>query len=174
MGARRRRAAIICAAALVAGCGGGSEGLRVSLADVDPPGGFWEIRATCEGGDLDVEFRPGEQLAVPGFGHASLEEIAVECGEPVRVKITDEELRRRGENASGADVSDPTFEATELSCLPKGPLVVSAHPVFGQHTVGGGLRIERGGHAILSGAIGREDLGQPSELRWSAGAVCRS
>lgn len=178
MGLRWRRAATICAVALVAGCAGGSDGLRVSLADVDPAGGFWAIRATCQGGDLNVEFRPGEQLAVPGFAHASADEIAVECGEPVRVTVTDEELRRRGEKPTGADLAAPTFEATELSCLPEGQLVVSAHPVLastvaGDDTVGGGgLRIERGGHAILRGAIGREDLGLPSELQWWR-AVCR-
>jgi hypothetical protein len=171
MGVRRRRAATICAAALAAGCAGGSDGLRVSPADVDPAGGYWAIRAPCEGGDLDVEFRPGEQLAVPGFGHASDDEIAVECGEPVRVTVTDEELRRR--KPTGADLAAPTVDATELSCLPEGRVVVWAHPVWAQSTVAGGaLRIERGGHTLLRGAVGREGSGLPSELRWWW-AVCR-
>jgi hypothetical protein len=61
------RAAMLCVAALVVGCGGGgSDALRVSLDDVDPSGFFWTIRATCTGGHLEVEFRPGEQLSVPG------------------------------------------------------------------------------------------------------------
>jgi hypothetical protein len=38
------RAAILCVAALVVGCGGGSDVLRVSLDDVDPSGFFWTIR----------------------------------------------------------------------------------------------------------------------------------
>jgi hypothetical protein len=58
---------MLCVAALVVGCGGGgSDALRVSLDDVDPSGFFWTIRATCTGGHLEVEFRPGEQLSVPG------------------------------------------------------------------------------------------------------------
>jgi hypothetical protein len=156
--------------------------MRVSLADADPAGAFWAIRATCEGGDLDVEFRPGEQVAVSGFGHASNEEIAVECGEPVRVTVTDEELRRRGENLTGADLATPTSLATEVSCLAEGPLVVSAHPVWAssgpgagqaQDTIAGGaLRIERGGHTILFGAIGGEDDAPLSQLQWWR-AVCR-
>jgi hypothetical protein len=156
--------------------------MSVSLADVDPASFFWEIRATCQGGDLDVEFRPGEQVAVPGFGHASDDEIAVECGEPVRVRVTDEELRRRGENLTGADLADPTFKATELSCLTEGPVVVSAHPVWtsagppgtgpAQDTIAGGaLRIKRAGHTLLFGAIGREDDRPFSQLQWWR-AVC--
>jgi hypothetical protein len=157
--------------------------MRVSLADVDPAGGFWEIRATCQGGDFDVEFRPGEQVAVPGFGHASGDEIAVECGEPVRMTVTDEELRRRGENPTGADLAQPTSEATELSCLAEGPVVVSAHPVWAsagppgtgpaQDTIASGaLSIERGGDTIFSGAISTEESGLPSQLQWWR-AVCR-
>jgi hypothetical protein len=38
------RAAILCVVALVVGCGGGSDVLRVSLDDVDPSGFFWTIR----------------------------------------------------------------------------------------------------------------------------------
>jgi hypothetical protein len=157
--------------------------MRVSLADADPAGAFWVIRATCEGGDFDVEFRPGEQVAVSGFGHASDEEIAVECGEPGRVTVTNEELRRRGENLTGADLATPTSLATEVSCRAEGPLVVSAHPVWtsagppgatpAQDTVAGGaLRIERGGHTILFGAIGGEDYASLSQLQWWR-AVCR-
>jgi hypothetical protein len=182
MGVRRRRGAAICAAALVAGCGGGSDGMSVSLSDVDPAGFHWEIRATCQGGDLDVEFRPGEQVAVPGFARASGDEIAVECGEPLRVTVTNEELRRRGENPTGADLEQPTSEATELSCLAEGPVVVSAHPVWASsgpgagpaHDIvaGGALRIERGGDTILFGAIGREDYRALSQLLWWR-AVCR-
>jgi hypothetical protein len=156
--------------------------MSVSLADVDPASFFWEIRATCQGGDLDVEFRPGEQVAVPGFGHASNDEIAVECGEPVRVRVTNEEIRRRGDNPTGADLADPTYEATELSCLAEGPVVVSAHPIWtssgpgadqAQDTIdGGALRIRRGGDTILFGAIGKEDLPEHSQLQ-SWRAVCR-
>src|SRR5262245_18927224 len=93
MGVRRDVAATICAVVLVAGCGGGSEGgtegMRVSLADVEPASFFWTIRATCAGGHVEVEFRPGEKLSVPGLGHASGEEIAVECGDPQRVDVSD-------------------------------------------------------------------------------------
>ena len=171
LGVRSSRAATICAAALIAACGGGSEGLRVSLPDVDPAGGFWAIRATCQGGDLDVEFRPGEQVAVPGFGHASYDEIAVECGEPVRVTVTNEELRRR--TPTGADLATPTSETTELTCLAEGPVVVSAHPVWDQNTIASGaLSIERGGDTILRGVISTEESGLPSQLQWWR-AVCR-
>jgi hypothetical protein len=167
---RRDLAATTGAAALIAGCAGGSDGMRVSLADVDPAGGFWAIRATCQGGDLDVEFRPGEQVAVPGFGHASGDEIAVECGEPVRVMVTNEELRRR--KPTGADLATPTSESTELSCIAEGPLVVSAHPVWDQNTiVSGAVSIERRGDTILRGVISTKESGLPSQLQWWR-AVC--
>jgi hypothetical protein len=67
------RAAMLCVAAIVVGCGGASDALHVSFDDVDPSGGFWTIRATCTGGHLQVEFRPGEQLSVRDLGHASSE-----------------------------------------------------------------------------------------------------
>jgi hypothetical protein len=152
-----RTAATLCVAALVVGCGGGSDALRASLDDVDPSGGFWTIRATCTGGHLEVEFRPGEQLSVPGLGHASSEEIAVECGKPERVAVSDEELRRH--TPTGADLAQPTFEPTRLSCVADGSLVVEAHPVFTTQNaiVGGGFRVRRGGDTIVRGAIAKEE-----------------
>jgi hypothetical protein len=165
-----RNAATLFVAALVAGCGGGG-GLSESLADVDPSGGYWAIRATCPGGQIEVAFRPGERLAAAGLGYASNEEIAVECGDPVRVEVTNEELRRR--KPTGADLAQPTFEPVELSCVADGPLVVSAHPVWGQYVVGGGgLRVERDGHTIVTGAVAREGYRFPSQLQWSR-ADCR-
>jgi hypothetical protein len=56
-------AAWLALVALVVGCGGGSDAVRESLADVDPSGGYWAIRATCEGGRFEVDFRP-ERLSV--------------------------------------------------------------------------------------------------------------
>jgi hypothetical protein len=149
--------------------GGGSDALRVSLDEVDPSGGFWAIRATCNGGHIQVESRPGEKLSLPGLGHASSEEIAVECGNPERVAISDEELRRRGHTASGADVAQPTFEPTRLSCVADGSLVAEAHPVLTTQNaiVGGGFRVERDGQAVVSGAILREEYEDPaSQLQW--------
>jgi hypothetical protein len=162
-------------AALVVGCGGGSGALRVSLDDLDPSGGFWAIRAMCMGGHLKVEFRPGEQLSVPGLGHASSEEIAVECGEPERVAVPDEELRRLTATPTGADVAAPTFEPTRLSCVADGSLLVEAHPVWAQDViVGGALRLERGGQTIVEGAIMTEEYeSRSSELRWWR-ALCSS
>ena len=84
----------------------------------------------CDGGHLRVDFRPGELLSVQGFGDASSEEIAVECGEPERVAMSDEELRRRSATPTGADLAAPTFEPTRLSCVADGPLLVEAHPVW--------------------------------------------
>jgi hypothetical protein len=164
-----RRAAILCVAALVVGCGGsGSGALRESLDDIDPSGGFWAIRAMCKGGHLQVEFRPGEKLSVPGLGHASSEEIAVECGEPERVAVSNEELRRRTATPTAADLAAPTFEPTRLSCVADGSLLVEAHPVWAQNAiVGGGFRVERGGHTIVTGAIAREEFeSSASQLRW--------
>jgi hypothetical protein len=170
---RLRSAATLCVGALVAGCGGGSDAVRVSLDDVDPSGGFWAIRATCEGGDLQVEFRPGEQLSVPGLGHASSEEIAVECGEPERVAVSNEELRRRTATPTAADLAVPTYEPTRLSCSADGSLVVEAHPVWGQYAVvGGALRVERGGHTIVTGAILKEEFAQPTSQLQSWRALC--
>ena len=171
---RLRSVTPFCVAALVVGCGGGSDALRVSLDDLDPAGGYGAIRATCTGGDLQVEFRPGEKLSVPELGHASSEEIAVECGKPERVAVSDEELRLRGATASGADVAQPTFEPTRLSCVAEGSIVVEAHPVFmsnsiggGDSIVGGGFRVEHDGHAVISGAILREEYEDPaSQLQW--------
>ena len=143
---------LLCVAALVIGCGGGSDTLRVSLDDVDPSGGFWTIRATCTGGHLEVEFRPGEQVSVAGLGHASGEEIAVECGKPERVAVSDEELRRH--TPTGADLAQPTFEPTRLSCVADGSLVVEAHPVWAQNAIAGsGFRVQRGDYTIVTGAI---------------------
>lgn len=81
----------------------------------------------CKGGHREVEFRPGEELSVPGLGQASSEEIAVECGTPERVAVSDEGLRRHA--PTGADLAEPTFEATRLSCVADGSLVVEAHPI---------------------------------------------
>ena len=159
---------MLCLVALVVGCGGGgSDALRVSLDDVDPSGGFWTIRATCKDGHFQVEFRPGEKLSVPGLGHASSEEIAVECGKPERVAVSDEELRRH--TPTGADLAQPTFEPTRLSCVADGSVVVKAHPILTTQNaiVGGGLRVERDGDAIVRGAILREEHEDPaSQLQW--------
>jgi hypothetical protein len=154
-------------AALVIGCGGGSGTLQTSLDDVDPSGGYWAIRATCEDGRIRVEFDPGDRLSVPGLGRASSEEIAVECGEPERVTVTNKELRRRTATSTGADLAAPASEPTELTCVADGSLVVEAHPVWAQDAVvGGALRIEGGGDAIVDGVIPTEESGFPSELRW--------
>ena len=161
---RLRRAATLCVAALVVGCGGGSGAVRVSLDDLNSSGGYWTIRAMCEGGHLEVDFRPGELLSVQGLGHASSDEIAVECGEPERVAVSDEELRRSSATPSGADLAAPTYEATRLSCVADGALLVEAHPVWGQHAiVGGGFRVEHDGRTIVTGAISEEFEGQ---LQW--------
>jgi len=165
---RLRSVAPFCVAALVVGCGGGSDALRVSLDDLDPSGGYWAIRATCPGGDLQVEFRPGERVSVPGLGYASNEELAVECGEPERVAVTGEELRRRTATPTGADLATPTSNPTQLSCVADDSLLVEAHPVWAQNAiVGGALRIERGGQTIVDGAIVSDDY-EPgaSQLRW--------
>jgi hypothetical protein len=160
-------------AALVVGCGGGSGALRESLDDIDPSGGYWVIRATCKSGHFQVEFRPGEKLSVPGLGHASSEEIAVECGKPERVAVSDEELRRH--TPTSAELAEPTFEPTRLSCVAGGSLVVEAHPVWLQNAIaGGGFRVQRGGHTIVRGVIAREEefKDPASELRWWR-APCR-
>jgi hypothetical protein len=166
----KRVAATLCVAALVVGCGGGgSDALRVSLDDVDPSDFFWTIRATCKGGHLEVEFRPGDRLSVPGLGHASSEEIAVECGKPERVAVSNEELRRRTATPTGADLAEPTFEPTRLSCVADGSLVVEAHPVWLQNAIaGGGFRVRRGGDTIVTGTIAREELFEDpaSQLQW--------
>lgn len=166
-----RNAAALFVIVLAAGCGGGG-GLSAPAADGFSSGDFWTIRATCPGGQFDVEFRPGERLEAAGLGYATPDEIGVECGDPVRVEVTDEELRRV--KPTGADLAQPTGEPTELSCVADGPFVVSAHPVWGQYVVaGGGLRVVSDGHAIVTGAVGREpEDNVPSQLQWSR-AFCR-
>jgi hypothetical protein len=168
-----RRAPILCLVALLVGCGGGgsdgggSDTLRVSLGDVDPSGGHWAIRATCTGGRFEVEFRPGEKLSVPGLGDASSEEIAVECGKPDRVAVSDEELRRRTETMSGADLAQPTLEPTRLSCVADGSLVVEAHPVKTTHDTGGGFSVRHDGETVVRGVILKEEYEDPaSQLLW--------
>ena len=169
----KRVAATLCVAALVGCGGGGSDALRVSLDDVDPSDFFWTIRATCTGGHFQVEFRPGEQLSVPGLGHASGEEIAVECGKPERVSVSNEELRRRTATARGADLAEPTYEPTRLSCDADGSVVVEAHPVWGQNAIaGGGFRVQRGRYTIVTGAIPMEEEEYDSSLQWWR-ALCR-
>ena len=169
-----RRAPILCLIALLVGCGGGSDGggsgaLRESFDDIDPSGGHWAIRAMCDGGRFEVEFRPGEKLSVPDLGHASSEEIAVECGKPERVAVSNEELRRRGETLSGADLAQPTFEPTRLSCVADGSLVVEAHPVKTTHDtiVGGGFSVRHDGETVVRGVILKEEYEDPaSQLLW--------
>lgn len=165
---RLSSAASICVIVLVLGCEGGSDTVRASLGDVDPFGGYWAIRAECTGSDLQVEFRPGERLSVAGLGYATDEEIAVECGDPERVPVSNQELRRRAATPTAADLAAPTFEPTKLSCSADGSLVVWAHPVWAQNAiVGGALRVERGGHTIVTGAILPEDSSNlASQLRW--------
>lgn len=153
--------------ALVVGCSGGNGTLQASLDDVDPSGGYWAIRATCEGGRVRVEFDPGDRLSVPGLGRASSEEIAVECGEPERVTVSNKELRRRTATPTGADLAAPASEPTELTCVADGSLLVEAHPVWAQYAVvGGALHIEGGGDTIVDGVITAEESSFPSELRW--------
>lgn len=151
-------------AALVVGCGGGSSEVRASIEDINPSSGYWIIRAMCEGGQFQVDFRPGELLSVQSLGDASSEEIAVECGDPERVAVPDEELRRRSATPTGADLAEPTYEPTRLSCVADGSLLVEAHPVWAQNRiVGGGFRVERNGRTIITGAISKE---YPSQLQW--------
>jgi hypothetical protein len=162
-----RRTATLYVAALVVGCSGGDGTLQASLDDVDPSGSYWALRATCEDGRVRVEFNPGDRLSAPGLGRASSEEIAVECGEPERVTVSNEELRRRTATPTGADLAVPASEPTELTCVTDGPLLVEAHPVWAQNAVvGGALRIEGGGDTIVDGVITTGESGFPSELRW--------
>ena len=103
----------------------------------------------------------------PDLAAPPVRKLAVECGEPERVTVTNKELRGRTATASGADLAAPTSEPTELTCVPDGSLLVEAHPVWAQDVVvGGALRIEAGADAIVEGSITREESGFPSELRW--------
>jgi hypothetical protein len=169
---RSRQTAWLALVAFVVGCSGGSDAMRESVTDADSAGGYWAIRATCDSGRLDVEFRPGERLSVPGTGHASSEEIAVECGDAERVAVSNAELRSRTPN--GADLTVPSFEPVEFSCVASGSLLVEAYPVWAtEGVVGGALRVESGGKTILDGAITGKAYGYPpSELKWWP-AVCR-
>jgi hypothetical protein len=165
----RRTVAMLTVAALAVGCGGGGEGLHESLQGVDPSEGYWAIRATCTGGDLQVDFRPGERLSVPGVGYATSDEIAVECGAPERVSVSNSELRRRTATLQqGAELATPTYDRADLSCAGEGSLEVEAHPVWGESgIVGGGLQVRRGGHTIVGGAIVRGKVFGPSSvLQW--------
>jgi hypothetical protein len=157
--------------ALVVGCGGHSESAHESLADVDPSAGYWTLRATCDGRRFDVDFVP-DSVSADGLGHASKDEIAVECGRPERVAVSDEELRNG--TPTGAELTEPTSEPTELSCDAGGELVVEAHPVWASEgVVGSALRIRRGDLTILDGAVPREDsAGLSPELRWLH-SLCR-
>ena len=83
------------------------------------------------------------------------------------IRAPDEELRRH--TPTGADLAQPTFEPTRLSCIADGSLVVKAHPVLTMQNaiVGGGFRVERDGDAIVRGAILREEFEDPaSQLQW--------
>ena len=149
--------------------------MRVSLDDADPSAGHWAIRATCEVSEFRVEFRPGEQLSLSGLGDASSEEIAVECGEPERVAVSDEEFRRRTATLAGADLAQPTYERTRLSCVADGSLVVEANPILMRESFGsedsiggGGFSVRRGGDTIIRGAIANEEKFEDpaSQLLW--------
>ena len=165
------RAAVFLTAVLLAvGCGGGSSGMRASLADVDPAGEFWAIRATCEGGHFNVDFRPGAQLSLSELGHVSYEEIAVECGEPARVAISPEEGA-----PVAADMTEPTYKAARLACFADGTLEVEVNPIWGESSiVGSSLIIQRGGQAIVAGSLKRDEHGGKdwSRASWSR-SICR-
>jgi hypothetical protein len=166
-----RVAVVVAATFLAIGCAGEKNGMRASLADVDPAGDFWAIRATCEGGHFNVDFRPGERLSLTELGHASYEDIAVECGRPERVPISEED---------GAplppDMTEPTYEPAKLACVADGTLIVQVNPIWGPHETisGSSLRVERGGQAIVAGSLKRDEPGGKdwSRASWSR-AICR-
>ena len=165
------RAAVVLAASLLAvGCGGEGNGMRAALADVDPGGDYWAIRAICEGGQFNVDFRPGERLSLSDLGHASYEDIAVECGEPERVAISEEEGA-----PVPSDMTEPTDQATTLACFADGTLVVEVNPIWGPHETisGSSLSVERGGQAIVAGSLKRDTPGgrDRSRVAWSR-AIC--
>lgn len=165
-----RRAFALAVAALAAGCGGGSDGLRASLADVDPNGEFWAIRATCEGGHFTVDFRPGERLSLAELARVSYEEIAVECGEPERVPISEEEGA-----PVAPDMTEATDKAARLACFAGGTLIVEVNPIWGPYDTisGGSLSVERGGQAIFAGSLKRDGPGGQDRSRaaWSR-SIC--
>lgn len=165
------RAAVAAAIVLAAGCGGGPDGLRVALEDADPLGERWTIRAACEGRHFSVEFRPGDRISVSEIGHASYEEISVECGKPERVAITHEEGA-----PTVPDMTDPTDAATKLACFADGTLIVSVNPIWGERSItGSSVMIERGGQAIVAGSLKRDERTETDEssLSWSRG-VCEA
>jgi hypothetical protein len=162
----RAAAALIVALAAV-GCGGESDGMRASLADVDPAGEYWAIRATCPGGHFGVDFRPGERLSLDGLGHASYDDIAVECGEATRVQISAED----GAPAA-ADMTEPTYREAKLACFADGTLEVSVNPIWGPHSISGSsIRVVRGGQAIVAGSLKRS---KPGGQDWSRASWSRS
>lgn len=145
--------------------------MQEPLSGVDPSGSYWTIRAVCAGGRFEVDF-DAERLSASGLGYASKDEIAVECGNPERVGVSDEELRSRTPN--GAELVQPTYEPSKLSCRAEGSLVVEAHPVWGHEAVvGAALRVARGDLAILEGAVLREGYtNPPSQVQWLS-TFCR-
>lgn len=153
---------------LAAGCGG-SDGLSVSLGDVDPTGELWAIQAVCEGGHFGVEFVPGKRLSLPEIGHASYEDISVECGKPERIAISTEEGA-----PVPADMTEPTYKAARLACFADGTLVVEVNPIWGDRSiVGASLSVERGGQAILAGSLKRDEYDGTdwSRVSWSR-SIC--
>ena len=95
----------------------------------------------------------------------------------MREARTRRSLRRgdspRDGHVRGADLAEPTFEPTRLSCDADGSLVVEAHPVWAQNAIaGGGFRVRRGGHTIVTGAIPMEEEEYDSSLQWWQ-ALCR-
>jgi hypothetical protein len=164
-----RATVVIVAGALAAGCGG-SDSLRVSLADVDPFGDFWAIKAACDGGSFGVEFVPGDRVSLPDLARISDEEIEVECGEPERVVVTPEEGA-----PLPADQTDPVSTPVRLACAAGGVLFVSTHPIWGERSVvGSSVLVVHRNQAIVTGVLKRDlTPGDDwSRVSWSR-SVCK-
>jgi hypothetical protein len=154
---------------VVAGCAGGSEVTRESLANVDHDDAYWAIRSSCEGGSFSVDFSPGEHLDAGGLARASYEELSVECGSPERVEIGQED----GAPAA-ADMTESIYVATELDCEANGVVTVSVNPIWGERSiVGSALLVRQGGKAVLAGSLKRDEYDGKdwSRVAWSR-ALC--
>lgn len=167
----RSRAGCAVLLAVLAGCAGGdSKPLQESLADVDPNGGMWALRSTCDAGSFSVDFRPGERFEASGLGWASHDSIGVNCGDAERIAIGPED----GAPAA-VDMTKTTYAETTLQCTADGVLLVSVNPIWGDRSiVGSSLHLRQGGQAVLAGSLKRDEYtGEDwSRVAWSP-ALCR-
>ena len=123
-------------AVLGAGCGGSAadeEEPRPPIRVTTPaePVAYWQLRARCAGGQVEVAFDPDVGVQVMDAGgrllaRASLRERSIECGAPRRYSLGATDERYVDDGATTA-----TYETAVFSCDVDGGIEIAVNPIWG-------------------------------------------